>query len=134
MSEKRWFSLEEANHLLPFVDQELKKMQALKREFEDKYMELRHKKNEFAEKPSTEKDPFFVMEAALEFLQIEARGLIQSFQKTGIELKDIDTGLVDFPAVMNGQEVLLCWKQGEDGIRYYHGEQDGFAGRRPIAD
>jgi hypothetical protein len=134
MSEKRWFSLEEANHLLPFVDQELKKMQALKREFEDKYMELRHKKNEYASMASTEKDPFFVMEAALECLQIEARGLIQSFQKTGIELKDIDTGLVDFPAVMNGQEVLLCWKQGEDQIRYYHGEQDGFAGRRPIAD
>ncbi|CAN7700639.1 DUF2203 domain-containing protein [Paenibacillus sp. LjRoot153] len=134
MSEKRWFSLEEANYLLPFVDQELKKMQALKREFEDKYMELRHKKNEYASMPSSEKDPFFVMEAALEFLQIEARGLIQSFQKTGIELKDIDTGLVDFPAVMNGQEVLLCWKQGEDQIRYYHGEQDGFAGRRPIAD
>ncbi|KRE83931.1 cell division protein DivIVA [Paenibacillus sp. Soil766] len=134
MSEKRWFSLEEANHLLPFVDGELKKMQALKREFEDKYMELRHKKNEYASMPGTEKDPFFVMEAALEFLQIEARGLIQSFQKTGIELKDIDTGLVDFPAVMNGEEVLLCWKQGEDEIRYYHGEQDGFAGRRPIAD
>lgn len=134
MSEKKWFSLEEANQLLPFVDGELKKMQALKREFEEKYMELRHKKNEYASMPSAEKDPFFVMEAALEFLQIEARGLLQSFQKTGIELKDIDMGLVDFPTVMNGQEVLLCWKQGEDGIRYYHGEQDGFAGRRPITD
>ncbi|OAS16984.1 DUF2203 domain-containing protein [Paenibacillus oryzisoli] len=134
MSEKKWFSLEEANGLLPFVDGELKKMQALKREFEEKYMELRHKKNEYASMPSTEKDPFFVMEASLEFLQIEARGLLQSFQKTGIELKDIDMGLVDFPAVRNGEEVLLCWKQGEDGIRYYHGEQDGFAGRRPLTD
>ncbi|WNR43622.1 DUF2203 domain-containing protein [Paenibacillus roseipurpureus] len=134
MSDNKWFSLEEANGLLPFVDQELRKMQDLKREFEEKYMELRHLKNEHAEKPGTEKDPFFVMEAALEFLQIEARGLIQNFQKTGIELKDIDTGLVDFPALIDGQEVLLCWKQGEDQIRYYHGKHDGFAGRRPLTD
>ncbi|WP_261302374.1 DUF2203 domain-containing protein [Paenibacillus andongensis] len=134
MSVKKWFSLEEANEMLPFVDQELKKMQALKHNFEEKYAELRIKKNEHAEKPGAEKDPFFVLEAELEFLQIEARGLIHNFQNTGIELKDIETGLVDFPALMEGQEVLLCWKQGEDRIRYYHGKQDGFAGRKPISE
>jgi hypothetical protein len=134
MSVKKWFSLEEANEMLPFVDQELKKMQALKRTFEGKYTELRKMKNELAEKPSAEKDPFFVMEAELEFIQIEARGLIQNFQLTGVELKDIETGLVDFPSLIEGQEVLLCWKQGEDRIRYYHGKEDGFAGRKPISD
>lgn len=134
MSDKKWFSLEEANGMLPFVDQELKKMQALKRAFEQKYAELRVKKNEFAEKPSAEKDPFFLLEAELEFMQIEAKGLIQHFQQTGIELKDIETGLVDFPALIGEQEVLLCWKQGEDRIRYYHGKEDGFAGRKPISD
>ncbi|MEC0225828.1 DUF2203 domain-containing protein [Paenibacillus alba] len=134
MSVKKWFSLEEANAMLPFVDQELKKMQALKRQFEDKYVELRDLKNEHAEKPSQEKDPFFVMEAALEFIQIEARGLIHNFQTTGIELKDIETGLVDFPAMLEGHEVLLCWKQGEDRIRYYHSKEDGFAGRKPISE
>jgi hypothetical protein len=134
MPVKKWFSLEEANEMLPFVDQELKKMQALKHNFEEKYAELRIKKNEHAEKPGSEKDPFFVMEAELEFLQIEARGLIQNFQLSGVELKDIDTGLVDFPALMEGQEVLLCWKQGEDRIRFYHGNQDGFAGRKPISE
>ncbi|SDN28419.1 hypothetical protein SAMN04487897_102381 [Paenibacillus sp. yr247] len=134
MSVKKWFSLEEANEMLPFVDQELKKMQGLKRNFEEKYTELRKQKNELAEKPGAEKDPFFVMEAELEFIQIEARGLIQNFQLTGVELKDIETGLVDFPALIEGQEVLLCWKQGEDRIRYYHGKDDGFAGRKPISD
>ncbi|NOU99881.1 DUF2203 domain-containing protein [Paenibacillus planticolens] len=134
MSDKKWFSLEEANEMLPFVDQELKKMQALKRAFEEKYTELRRKKNELAETPGTEKDPFFLQEAELEFMQIEARGLIQHFQQTGVELKDIETGLVDFPSLIGGQEVLLCWKQGEDRIRYYHGKEDGYAGRRPIMD
>lgn len=134
MSVKKWFTLEEANEMLLFVDQELKKMQALKHHFEEKYTELRHKKNEYAENLGVEKDPFFVMEAELEFIQIEARGLIQNFHLTGIELKDIETGLVDFPALMDGQEVLLCWKQGEDRIRYYHGKQDGFAGRKPISE
>lgn len=134
MAAKRWFTLEEANSLLPFVDRELTKMQAIKREFEHKYMELRRLKNEAAEQPQTEKDPFFEQEAALEFLQIEARGLIGHFQGTGIELKDIDTGLVDFPAMRGGEEVLLCWRQGEDRIRFYHGLHDGFAGRRPLYD
>ncbi|MEC0270711.1 DUF2203 domain-containing protein [Paenibacillus anseongense] len=46
----------------------------------------------------------------------------------------METGLVDFPSTIGGQEVLLCWKQGEDKIRYYHGKEDGFAGRRPITD
>ncbi|GFZ82396.1 hypothetical protein GCM10008018_30370 [Paenibacillus marchantiophytorum] len=134
MSVTKWFSLEEANAMLPFVDQELKKMQALKQQFEEKYVELREMKNELAEKPHKEKDPFFVMEAELEFIQIEVRGLIQNFQTTGVELKDIETGLVDFPSMLEGHEVLLCWKQGEDRIRYYHSKEDGFAGRKPISE
>jgi hypothetical protein len=128
------FTLQEANAMLPAIDQELRKIQAWKRDFEEKYMELRRKKSEETEVLDGEKDPFFFMEAELEFLQIEARGLIQGFQLKGVELKDIDSGLVDFPGRIDGQEVLLCWKQGEDGIHYYHGRHEGFAGRKPISE
>ncbi len=61
-------------------------------------------------------------------------GYIDSIHRKGEELKDIDLGLVDFPAVINGEEVLLCWKRGEETITHYHGLHDGFAGRKPIRE
>ncbi len=50
----------------------------------------------------------------------------------GAQVKDIDTGLLDFPSLRDGEEVLLCWRVGEDDIRYWHGLDDGFAGRQPL--
>jgi hypothetical protein len=50
----------------------------------------------------------------------------------GAEVKDLDTGLIDFPALRNGETVLLCWQLGEAEIGFWHGTADGFAGRRPL--
>jgi hypothetical protein len=47
-------------------------------------------------------------------------------------VKDIDEGLIDFPALSGGETVLLCWRLGEDEIRYWHSVEDGFAGRREL--
>lgn len=52
----------------------------------------------------------------------------------GCQLKDLDAGLVDFFTVHQGQLVYLCWKDGEDAIRFWHSLEDGFSGRRPIAE
>jgi hypothetical protein len=52
--------------------------------------------------------------------------------ETGCVIKDLDVGLLDFPAVIDNQDVYLCWKLGEDRIRYYHRQDEGFAGRKPI--
>ena len=52
--------------------------------------------------------------------------------ETGCIIKDLDVGLLDFPAVINQQDVYLCWKLGEDRIRFYHRQDEGFAGRKPI--
>jgi hypothetical protein len=130
----KYFTIQEANMLLPFVDQELIKLQALKRQFQEKYLELRRKKQNYNEsqQSSTDNDPFFTLETELEFLQIEAKTHMNSIEMKGIELKDIDIGLVDFPAIIKGNEVLLCWRQGEVKIGYYHGRQDGFSGRQAI--
>ena len=51
---------------------------------------------------------------------------------TGVQVKDLDIGLLDFPCVVEGRTVLLCWKLGENGISHWHGTDEGFAGRRPI--
>src|ERR1700746_2233492 len=50
----------------------------------------------------------------------------------GVEVKDLDIGLLDFPCEVDGQIVLLCWKLGEKAITHWHGTQEGFAGRKPI--
>jgi hypothetical protein len=51
---------------------------------------------------------------------------------TGVQVKDLDMGLLDFPCVVDGRTVLLCWKLGEKGITHWHGVDEGFAGRKPI--
>jgi hypothetical protein len=129
----KYYTLEEANRKLPLVDQELRKLQTLKQQFEEKYFDLRRKKQmkSGSEHGSTE-DPYFMIEAELEFIQIEAKAHMESLHNQGIELKDIDIGLVDFPAIIDGTEVLLCWRQGEERISYYHSLEDGFSGRKLI--
>jgi len=52
--------------------------------------------------------------------------------ETGCLIKDLDVGLLDFPAVINKQDVYLCWKLGEDRIRFYHRQDEGFANRKPL--
>jgi hypothetical protein len=51
---------------------------------------------------------------------------------TGVQVKDLDIGLLDFPCQVEGRTVLLCWKLGEKGITHWHGTDEGFAGRKPI--
>jgi hypothetical protein len=58
--------------------------------------------------------------------------LIHSVQDTGVIIKDINTGLLDFPAMRDGHEVYLCWKHGEGEIAFWHEIDAGFAGRRSI--
>lgn len=57
---------------------------------------------------------------------------VDALAKRGAQVKDIDTGLLDFPALRDGEEVLLCWHLGEDEIRYWHTLDGGFADRRPL--
>ena len=50
----------------------------------------------------------------------------------GVQVKDLDIGLLDFPCEVEGQTILLCWKLGEKAVTHWHGVQEGFAGRKPI--
>jgi hypothetical protein len=78
--------------------------------------------------------PATLAEAAGE-VDREARALaraIDEIAEHGVQVKDADEGLIDFPALHRGETVLLCWQLGEDEIRYWHRIEDGFAGRRPL--
>ena len=64
----------------------------------------------------------------------QVRDAIEHIQETGCVVKDLDEGLVDFPTLRQGEEVYLCWKLGEESIGYWHGMEEGFAGRKPLDD
>src|SRR5437879_10194651 len=57
---------------------------------------------------------------------------IAEIDSIGVQVKDLDIGLLDFPCVVDGRTVLLCWRLGEKAITHWHGVSEGFAGRKPI--
>ena len=65
-------------------------------------------------------------------LEESIQSALDQIQETGCVVKDLDVGLLDFPARIDDQEVYLCWKLGEDRIRFYHAQDEGFSGRKPI--
>lgn len=64
----------------------------------------------------------------------EMKGLLFEFHRREIQVKDLDRGLIDFPAMKDGNEVFLCWEDGEDDIDYWHDLEAGYAGRQKIED
>ncbi|WP_020618548.1 DUF2203 domain-containing protein [Paenibacillus daejeonensis] len=139
MVQKR-FTLEEATAMLPELCHDLQVVQAVTQELQKQYVDLqkikaRYKQTQAAGvKGGGAADPFFELEARLDFLQIEAEVQIANFARKGVLLKMISPGLIDFPAVIDGQEVLICWKEGEERITHYHGWHDGYSGRKPLPE
>jgi hypothetical protein len=62
----------------------------------------------------------------------EAKDTLAEIDSIGVQVKDLEEGLLDFPSVMDGKPVLLCWKLGEPAIGHWHTEEEGFAGRKPL--
>jgi hypothetical protein len=60
------------------------------------------------------------------------RDAMAEIDAIGVQVKDLDIGLLDFPCKVDGNIVLLCWKLGEEGITHWHGTDEGFAARKPI--
>jgi hypothetical protein len=63
----------------------------------------------------------------------DLQGVLATIESLGVELKDLELGLVDFPAERGGRRVLLCWQYGEPEVAFWHGADEGFAGRKPLA-
>ena len=70
-----------------------------------------------------------------ERVEREARtigGLVDQIQAHGVQIKDLNVGLLDFPWLHEGEVALLCWRLGEEEIGYWHGMDEGYAGRKPL--
>ena len=62
----------------------------------------------------------------------ETKDALAEIEAIGVEVQDLEEGLLDFPCVMDGRTVMLCWKLGEEAIGHWHDSEDGFAGRKPL--
>lgn len=65
---------------------------------------------------------------------VEIKSLLLEFHNRDIQIKDLDRGLVDFPAIIEEKEVFLCWERQEEDIGFWHDLDSGYAGREPLSD
>jgi hypothetical protein len=72
------------------------------------------------------------LEEAERHERVEIARRVNAVHERGAIVKDLDTGLVDFPARLHGEEVLLCWRLGEEQVEHWHGLEEGFAGRKRL--
>ena len=130
------FTLEEAERAIPLVEQRLHQAIDSRREAATIDQQLREIATKIHLSGGAEINPAAVLERrrkkdeAMEHL----RQAVEALQQIGCLIKDLDIGLVDFPAALNDREVYLCWKLGEPRIDYWHHVDDGFASRQPILD
>ena len=72
--------------------------------------------------------------AAMESFVRKAKDAVQEIDSIGVQVKDLETGLLDFPCLVDGETVLLCWRMGEEKIDFWHTIESGFQGRQPLDD
>ncbi len=125
MKHSRHYTLEEANAALGWVQDVIASLRSAREGLSDE--EAREALAE-AGPQNGGGDPGRVVSEA--FLQL--REALARLQEAEVVLRDLDRGLVDFPAIRDDREVYLCWVEGEDEISYWHDLEAGFAGREPL--
>ncbi len=136
----RFYSLADANALVPDLSGVVARLRDERAELvglRDAYRDREGVLVEalIAEEPVPEAD-----DPELRRLRLRMRGLVDQMSADvawlddrGIVLRDIPTGLLDFPAVVSGRQAWLCWRLGEESVGFWHDTDEGFAGRRPLA-
>jgi len=128
------FTLTEAESLLPEIDSIMREAVSLKA----KYLEAEEAIQTFAQRVAmqggvlVDRDTVLQNRADRDAHGERLKSAVERLQEFGCVIKDLDIGLVDFPTLFHGREVYLCWKMGEPGIRFWHGMDEGFAGRKQI--
>jgi hypothetical protein len=137
MSDKRLFSVDEANALIPELELRFGKVMQLRSQLRTTYHELEALgAPPTGDPPQSENAPPDVIRLRARFsLLMEAlTDELHAVEAIGVAVKDLDIGLCDFLGVRQGREVWLCWRFGEKRIAFWHDLEAGFAGRQPIDD
>ncbi len=137
MADRRYFTVDEANALLPALESAFGRILRLRVQLRAAGTEL-EKLGE-----STDHDSLRRTDGTPEAIAARGKALamletlteeLNTLHELGVQVKDLDTGLCDFVARREGRDVLLCWRLGEKHIGYWHELTTGFAGRHPIDD
>jgi len=130
----RSFTLEEAQSLLPVLESLLRTSIDGKKLIElvdDEFQALAHRV--FLNGGMSLKVVYLARRKAEREKTIQrVKDALAEIDSIGVQVKDLDIGLLDFPCEVDGTTILLCWKLGELGITHWHGTDEGFAGRKPI--
>jgi hypothetical protein len=128
------FTLDEAQRLLPEVERLLRSAIEARESYQQAEQAIQAMNERIMLRGGVILDREKALEAKTRREQSAAvlRNAIESVHQMGCLVKDLDTGLVDFPTTFRGVEVYLCWKLGERGIEFWHGVDEGFRGRKSI--
>ena len=121
------FTLNQANELLPSVINKFKNIVSLKNEVIRIQSDL-----ETNPKYMTSLKDYIIKKQELNIAISNFYKSIEGLEATGVSIKSIEQGLLDFPSLMFNEEIWLCWKEGETEIKFWHGKDEGFNGRKPI--
>jgi hypothetical protein len=124
---KKRYTVAEANRTLPYVSSIVDEVRARYRVVRDSG------KRHNALEPDEEQRRTVLKEEIRESAD-RIRACLDELQALGLEMKDYEMGLVDFPAELEGRPILLCWKHGEERIGFWHEADSGFKGRKPVPD
>jgi len=130
----RYFTLPQAEKLLPEVESALKDAISAKKDFEH----AEAKWQSFASRVMllggirVDHSEVSELRRQREASAGRLKEAVERIQEYGCLVKDLEMGLIDFPTLFRGEEVYLCWKLGESGIQFWHGVQEGFRGRKEI--
>ncbi|HET9907334.1 MAG TPA: DUF2203 domain-containing protein [Anaerolineales bacterium] len=122
----QFFTLDEANHAIKTIRPLMDEVQTIRR----KILASQPEAWPAIEKSAGNGGNRALSAMVQDFEKLDA--LIHQIQDAGAQIKDINTGLLDFSALKDGREVYLCWQYGEDDIAFWHEVDAGFAGRQPI--
>ena len=130
----KYFNRSEAQELLPVITRELEQVRRGKQTIDQLEQELAQAAARIMMLGGSIPNHEELTKKRAEGLRLAAqlKQAIERIQAIGCVVKDLDEGLVDFPTLRDGQEVYLCWKLGEEHIAYWHGLEEGFAGRKPL--
>lgn len=134
MSFARTFTLGEAHELLPLLSSLLQNAMRAQQRVEEIDQEFQALVSHILLSGGVQVDPIHTsrLKAERERQAQKLEDAVREISASGVQLKDLGEGLLDFPCMMNGKVILLCWKQGEAAIEHWHGVQEGFANRKPL--
>ena len=131
---RRLFTLEEANSLLPWLEQTFRRLISSRERLDDTQERLTEIRRELQRRNGTfnRYSELNSMQDELDSMDKELNSIVDDIIAEGIIIRDIPRGLVDFPHLRDGREVYLCWIRGEERIEYWHETDRGFDHRQPL--